>query len=70
MRSGDDDDPDDAGQGCAGECNYVLRRVERLDAAGRLVAWDVETCTGCGREIAALPVSAGGPASGPASGPE
>lgn len=45
-------DQDDSG-GCAGECNYVLRQVERLDAAGRPVPWEVETCTGCGREIAA-----------------
>jgi len=51
MTAADDDDP-----GCAGECNYVLRRVERQDADGRPVAWEVETCTGCGREIAARPL--------------
>ncbi|MBL8706962.1 MAG: hypothetical protein JNM30_19065 [Rhodospirillales bacterium] len=56
MAAQDRDDPDDLG-GCAGECNYVLRRVDRLDAAGRPVAWEVETCTGCGREIAAHPVA-------------
>ncbi len=48
MVAQDQDDP-----GCAGECNYVLRQVERLDAAGRPVLWEVETCTGCGREVAA-----------------
>lgn len=51
MPSVDEDD-----QGCAGECNYVLRRVERLDAAGRPAPWEVETCTGCGREVAVRPL--------------
>ena len=54
MRAADDE----ADTGCAGECNYVLRRVERLDAAGQPVMWEVETCTGCGREIAAKPADA------------
>ena len=53
--------------GCAGECNYVLRRVERPDPCGRPVPWEVETCTGCGREIAARPLDAAPAASPPAS---
>jgi hypothetical protein len=53
--------------GCAGECNYVLRQVERLDVQGRPALWEVETCTGCGREIAARPVETPPVASLPAN---
>lgn len=55
MVARDQDDLDDSG-GCAGECNYVLRQVDRLDALGHPVPWEVEICTGCGREIAARPL--------------